>query len=91
MCQSCCARQQKHQIAPGPTRLFDCGLPCACAVQSEANDKFNELEEQLQQIKDQIKVGATSAASSCAAQLALCACARARCGSCMRSAHLVDV
>lgn len=25
-------------------------------LQSEANDKFNELEEQLQQIKDQIKV-----------------------------------
>lgn len=26
-------------------------------LQSDANDKFNELEEQLQQIKDQIKVG----------------------------------
>lgn len=28
----------------------------ALAMQSDANEKFNELEEQLQQIKDQIQV-----------------------------------
>lgn len=33
------------------------GAPGRFCLQSEANDKFNELEEQLQQIKDQIKVG----------------------------------
>lgn len=33
--------------------------------QSEANDKFNELEEQLQQIKDQIKVGSISLQITC--------------------------
>jgi hypothetical protein len=81
MCQSCCARQPKCLCeSPGPARLCSCGLLCAYAVQSEANDKFNELEEQLQQIKDQIKVGAISAATLFAAQLALCACT---CPSCM--------
>lgn len=32
-----------------------CKLPCV-VVQSDANEKFNELEEQVQQIKKQIKV-----------------------------------
>lgn len=35
-----------------------CLLCCPPPLQSDANDKFNELEEQLQQIKDQIQVGA---------------------------------
>jgi hypothetical protein len=32
-------------------------------LQSDANEKLNELEEQLQQIKDQIKVGRCAASS----------------------------
>lgn len=30
-------------------------VPCP-VLQSDANEKFNELEQQVQQIKDQIKV-----------------------------------
>lgn len=37
-------------------------------LQSEANDKFNELEEQLQQIKDQIKVCTVTALHAATAQ-----------------------
>lgn len=40
----------------GPTKSAVALLLCCACVQSDANDKFNELEEQLQQIKDQIKV-----------------------------------
>lgn len=48
MKQHACGKLQVHSAW--------CCIPLFM-LQSEANEKLNELEEQLQQIKDQIKVG----------------------------------
>lgn len=57
-CRCADASQQAAHVTRH-VNLHVCIEPgCLAALQSEANDKFNELEEQLKQIKDQIKVGA---------------------------------